>query len=245
MAIQNSFTIYLLDVFCFLTSCAMLLGYLHFIKWKSRDNPAYTMQGISSVARAAWVKSVMEEKKDILAVQTLRNSTMAATFLASTAILLSVGVLTLTGQNEMLKTTWYIFDFFGEQHENLLPVKLIILLLNLFAAFFFFASSVRLFNYVGYMINTPYTEEQEKVMSPKMVAAQLNRAGDHYSMGMRGCYSMVPLVFWIFGPLFLLFSTMIMIIILFHLDRTPSEVEENFHRKCKEMSCFLNENEKP
>ncbi|MCL1979587.1 MAG: DUF599 domain-containing protein, partial [Proteobacteria bacterium] len=239
MTFQEGIAMYSMDGVCFLASSTMFLGYLYFIARKSRKNPAYTVQGIAALARAAWVKSVMEKSKDILAVQTLRNSTMAATFLASTAILLSVGVLTLTGQSEKLQTTWHALHFFGAQHEGLLLVKLIILLLNLFAAFFFFTSSIRLYNHVGYMINAPYTE-QEKVMSPKVVAAQLNRAGYHYSMGLRGFYSMVPLVFWIFGPLFLLAVTVVVIMILFHLDRTPSAVEEDFHRECNETSCLFN-----
>jgi len=238
----QDFSLYphLLDMVCFFASCALFLGYLRFIAVKSRTNPAYTVQGISAMARAAWVKSVMENGRDILAVQTLRNSTMASTFLASTAILLSVGVLTLTGQSDKLKIAWQALNFFGTPHESMLPVKLVILLLNLFAAFFFFASSIRLYNHVGYMINAPSTARQ-RVMSPKIVAAQLNRAGYHYSMGMRGFYAMVPLVFWIFGPLFLFCSTVVMIAVLFHLDRTPAEVEEDFRKECDGAACFFDE----
>ena len=218
----------------------MFLGYLRFIRVKSRKNPAYTVQGISSLARVAWVKSVMEEGKDILAVQTLRNSTMAATFLASAAILLAGGVFTLLGQVDKLRIAWQMLNFIGAEHESMLPVKMVVLLLDLFAAFFFFASSIRYYNHVGYMINAPYSGS-EKVMSPKVVAAQLNRAAHHYRMGLRGFYTMVPLVFWIFGPLFLFFSTAGMIMIVSHLDRTPSAVEQDFHRECGGAACFLDE----
>ena len=38
---------------------------------------------------------VMRNQRDILAVQTLRNWTMASTFLASTAILIALGVFNL------------------------------------------------------------------------------------------------------------------------------------------------------
>jgi uncharacterized membrane protein len=234
MTFEGNLTIYLEDGLCFLASCAMFFGYLRFIKWKSSKNPVYTVQGVASLARAAWVKTVMEEGKDILAVQTLRNSTMAATFLASTAILLSVGVLTLSGQSDKLKITWYLLEYFGDRHENLMPVKLIILLLNLFAAFFFFASSFRLFNDVGYMINARYTGQGQsasrKVVETQVVAGLLNRAGDHYRMGMRGFYSMLPLVFWFFGPIFLLSATVMVIVILYNLDRTHA-MEENFYRE--------------
>jgi uncharacterized membrane protein len=76
-------------------------------------------------------------------------------------------------------------------------------------------------------------------MSPSVVAAQLNRAGHHYSMGMRGFYSMVPLVFWIFGPLFLLGATVVMLTILYHLDRTPKDVESDYHRECDTDTCDI------
>ncbi len=222
---------HLLDIVCFLASSGIFLGYLHFIRVKSDKDPAYTVQGIAAMARTAWVRRVMDEGRDILAVQTLRNSTMASTFLASTAILLAVGVLTLTGQTEKLRAVWSIFAVLGGQQESLLPVKLVFLLLNLFAGFFFFASSFRLYNHVGYMINAPHTE-QAKVMSPRVVAAQLNRACHLYSMGMRGYYALVPLVFWIFSPLFMLAATLVVIMILFHLDRTPAAVEHDFHQEC-------------
>jgi len=229
---------HLLDVFCFLLSSMLFLGYLAFIKIMVARNPAYTVQGITTLARTAWVRNVMEEGKDILAVQTLRNSTMAATFLASTAILLTVGVLTLTGQGEKMRLTWQALNFMGSTHQSMLAVKLIILLLDLFAAFFFFSSSVRLYNHVGYMINAPYNK-REKVMSPGIVAATLNRAGHHYSLGMRGFYSMVPLVFWIFGPIMLLLMTIVMLLILFRLDRTPKALEEDYHAHCEVGHCDI------
>ena len=235
---------YALDGFCFLVYCVLFFGYMSFIQRKSRNNPVDTVQGISSLARAFWVRGVMDEGKDILAVQTLRNSTMAATFMASTAILLTVGIVTLSGQTDKLKLAWHVMDYLGERHENLLSIKLIIILFDLFAAFFLFASSIRLYNDVGYMINARYTE-REQIKSPKVVAAQvvsaqLNRAGDHYRLGMRGFYSMVPLVFWIFSPLFLLIASVIVITILYHLDRTYA-VEKNFHLERSRMYCSLDE----
>ena len=245
MTLPNTLVMYAPDGLCFLASAAIFLGYQYFIKWKSRNNPVETVQGISSLARAIWVRRVMEQDRDILTVQTLRNSTMAATFMASTAILLTVGVLTLSGQSDKLKITWHVLDYFGDRHENLMPVKLILILLDLFSAFFLFASSIRLYNDVGYMINARCCIEQGKVASPRvvatqMVSAQLNRAGDHYRMGMRGFYGMLPLVFWIFGPLFLLLATVIVVVILYFLDRTYT-VEKNFHQERIDMYCLFSE----
>src|SRR4030065_1616235 len=70
-----------------------LLGLYHlYLRIKVARNPAYTVQSVNIIARAAWVENVMREKgMEVLAVQTLRNSTMAATFLASTPVPLLMG----------------------------------------------------------------------------------------------------------------------------------------------------------
>lgn len=208
------------DVVCLLASVAMFTLYNAFIWWKLKSDPIYTIQGATDLARRAWVVNVMEEKKDILAVQTLRNSTMAATFLASTAILLSVGVLSLTGNADNIGTTWHSLNVFGSTEQSTVALKLLVLLVNLFIAFFSFSSSIRLYNHVGFMINVP-TIDGNYSSSMTFVAVQLNRAASHFHFGMRAFYFMVPLMFWIFGPMLLVFSTMIMICVVYCLDRTP------------------------
>ena len=89
---------YAIDLICFLLSVLLVIAYQFYIKHKESKNPAYTVTAINVMARTAWVKTIMRDGQGILAVQTLRNSTMAATFLASTAVLLIIGVLTLSGQ---------------------------------------------------------------------------------------------------------------------------------------------------
>lgn len=211
---------HILDLFALALSILMFTLYNIFIWWKLKSNPIYTIQGATNLARRAWVVNIMEEKNDILAVQTLRNSTMAATFLASTAILLSVGVLSLTGQAENLGTTWHMLNIFGSTERSTLALKLLVLLINLFIAFFSFSSSIRLYNHVGFMINTPCTDGNYS-SSLTFVAIQLNRAANHFHFGMRAFYFLIPLVFWIFGPLLLIGATIATILVVYFLDRTP------------------------
>ena len=61
----------------------LLLGIYHlYLRQRVKRNPAYTVQAVNAMARSAWVERIMTNEDGILAVQTLRNSTMAATFLA-------------------------------------------------------------------------------------------------------------------------------------------------------------------
>ena len=208
-------------------SLLCVVAYHVFLRIKRRDDPLYTIQAVNALARAAWVETVMTAaNKDVLAVQTLRNSIMGATFLASTAVLLIIGVLTLSGQGEHLGATWHSLNVLGAMHPGLWLAKLLALLLDMLVAFFSFAQAIRLFHHVGYMINVPMTM-QHRAFTPPHVALHLNRAGAFYAVGMRAYYLAVPLVFWLFGPHFMLLSTIILIPILFYLDRAPKALADD------------------
>lgn len=221
------FSVFGNDIISFAVSALLLLVYHLYLRAKVRRNPAYTIQAVNAMARSAWVESIMRDGKDILAVQTLRNSTMAATFLASTAVLLIIGVLTLSEQGDKLRSTWYVLNIFGSKQAELWLIKLILLLLDLFVAFFSFSMSIRVFNHVGYMINVPLAMDR-KAISPRHVAIHLNRAGSFYSTGMRAYYFVVPLAFWLFGPQFMLVATAGLIVVLYKIDRAPKILEQDY-----------------
>lgn len=208
------------DLSSFALSLAAIFSYQFYLRWRTRRDPASSAQDIMLVARAAWVGSVMRERRDILAVQTLRNSTMAASFMASTAILLIIGVLTLSAQGDRLSGTWHALNFLGQVSAEMWLFKLLVMLFDLLFAFFSFSMSVRLFHHIGYLINVPLERALEDRQTGHVVA-QMDRAGIFYRIGMRAYYFTVPLLFWLFGPLLLLGATALLIFFLYHLDRAP------------------------
>jgi len=212
-------TTYIFDLAGFTASALLIIVYHLFLRRKVKKDPAYTVQAINFIARTAWVESIMNEKRDILAVQTLRNSTMAATFLASTSVLMIIGILTLSGGGKM-EATWHVLNITGATYPELWLIKLICLLLDMFVAFFSFSMSIRVYNHVGYMINVPL-ELNHMMISPAHVATHLNRAGKFYSIGMRAYYFSVPLVFWLFGPHFMFIATIGLLMVLYRIDRAP------------------------
>ena len=145
---------------------------------------------------------------------------MAASFMASTAVLLIIGVLTLSAQGDKLSGTWLSLNFLGHISAEMWLFKLMMMLFDLLTAFFAFSMSVRLFHHIGYSINVPL-ERHLECTQPRHVVAQLNRAGIFYRIGMRAYYFTVPLLFWLFGPLFLIGATTLLIFFLYHLDRAP------------------------
>jgi uncharacterized membrane protein len=209
------------NLIAFAGSVGVLLSYHGYLRLRLRRNPHYTIQAINNEARIAWVEMIMSNSnKDVLAVQTLRNSTMAATFLASTAVLLIIGVLNLSHSPGTAGGLLQAIDLHNQ--ESLVHLlKLTPLLLALFSAFFSFSLAIRMYNHVGYLINSG--GHPASPANPRYVARLLNRGGYYYSLGMRSYYLSVPFVFWLFGPLFLMATSLGLVVVLYYLDRTPEQ----------------------
>ena len=213
------------DVIVFAISAAIVAIYYYVLHLKVRNNPTYTIHGVNALARTLWVENVMRNNgKDVMAVQTLRNFVMGASLMASTAALLIVGTLTLSGQAENISHSWHILNIAGSHATELWIIKVMFLLVDFIVAFFAFAMSVRLANHVVFMVNVPEHTAHHN-LSPKAVARRLHRAGNMFAIGMRAFFFAVPLVFWLFGPYFLLMSSLGLVIALYHLDRSESEEE--------------------
>jgi uncharacterized membrane protein len=212
------------DLIAVLITVGLLTAYQMYLRRVSRRNSMAVLSNAAAFARNAWVETVMANHADaILAIQTLRNSTMAASFLASTAVLLMVGALMLTGQAKSLQATWHFLNIFGTLTPELWLVKLLAILLLLFYAFFSFMNSIRINNHVGYMISIKQ-DDGPKLFSPRMVASQLNRGSRYFRLGMRAYYYLVPLIFWLFGPVYMVGSTVILVFsVLPKIDITPRQ----------------------
>ncbi|MEP7182762.1 MAG: DUF599 domain-containing protein [Betaproteobacteria bacterium] len=209
------------DALAFAASALLIGGYYALLWRRARHDPHYTIHGVNETARTLWVHDVMGSRgKDVMAVQTLRNYVMAATFMASTSVLLIVGTLTLSGQTESLARTWHAINIGGSGAAEAWIVKVMCLLTDFIVAFFAFAMAIRLLNHVVFMINVSDAAAQPG-LAPREVAHRLIRAGHFYSVGMRAFFVAVPLVFWLFGPLYLVVATIGLVIAMHWLERSP------------------------
>jgi uncharacterized membrane protein len=147
---------------------------------------------------------------------------MGSSLMASTAALLIIGTLTLSGQADHIAQNWHGLSFQGSFATELWIVKVMLLLLDFIVAFFAFAMSVRLANHVVFMLNVPEHDAHHN-LSPKAVARRMQRSGNMFAIGMRAFFFAVPLVFWLFGPYFLLIASIGLVIALYQLDRSESE----------------------
>ncbi len=142
------------DLFAFAVSSSLILCYYLVLRWRTRRNRDFSVHHFNRKVREAWVEMVVKcGKMDILAVQTLRNSMMAANFMASTSVLLIIGALNLSDKIETWTHAWQPATAFVSGAGEFSLIKLGLLLLDFFIAFYCFTMAIRFFNHVGYMIN--------------------------------------------------------------------------------------------
>ena len=159
------------------TAILLLVAYHLYLFHKTRHKPTSTSQGLARRTRALWVESIMKNNKDILAVQTLRNWTMASTFLASTAIIIGLGIFNLALTADKQGELSLLIGPLSVDHPVLWTAKLVLLGIDFLIVFF------------------------------------------NFTLGMRGYYLAIPLALWLFGPLWLMSGTLVMIAVLYRLDR--------------------------
>ena len=203
----------------YLTAAAFLILGIYHLHWLYLiyRKPMATAVGITNHLRGHWVESIMEERRDILAVQTLRNWTMAASFLASTGILICLGLLSVAASPEKMAEITPSLKAVVQEHRVLWLFKLMVLIVDFFFIFFSFCLAIRYLNHVNFMINVPFNLAHK--ITPEYITDILNRGMMHYTMGMRGYYFSVLLFLWLFGPIWMLMGTVVMTIVLYHLDR--------------------------
>lgn len=199
------------------TAFAILLGYhlVHFAQL--RRSPRSTSLGLNAHARRLWVEHIMRDKTDVLAVQTMRNWTMAATFLASTAIILGLGFLNFALTSQGLNELAHTVNWIGVTDHAFSIVKSLTVTAIFLFAFVQFMLAVRFYNHAAFLINVPQTPGCQ--ITPAVVGDTINRGARHYSIGMRSYYVAIPTVLWLLGPIWLFLATLIMTRLSWRLDR--------------------------
>jgi uncharacterized membrane protein len=208
------------DLIAALFAVGIIAGYYIYLRMRTRRDPEYTIQALLNKGRAAWVERMMKDKEGILAVQTLRNSIMGATFFASTSVALIVGTITLSTQGDKLSHAWNTLSPLGAIDEHMWLVKLLVLLTDMLCAFVCFAQAIRLFSHVGVMITVPTS-----AIHPRQVTRLFVQAGRYHTRGMRCYYLAAPMLFWLFGPILLVLSSCVLVVVLHFLDKSPERVE--------------------
>jgi hypothetical protein len=74
----------------FTISCVLMLIYYRYLSRRTRRLPNSSVYAVNTMIRERWGMIMSDRKLEILAIQTVRNSVMAASSMATTAMLLII-----------------------------------------------------------------------------------------------------------------------------------------------------------
>jgi uncharacterized membrane protein len=171
--------------------------------------------------RADWFDAVSAHPgSEVLAVQTLRNSVMSSSMIASTAVLGLMGTITLSASS--LNTTFAAQAAGAPAFTPRLALELI-LLAFLFASLACSVMSVRYYNHAGFVGGMPVGSEARRRWNP-VGAAHVRRAGILYSWSLRNLVLVVPAVAFILHPAAGPIAAVVVILVLLAFDRVHATV---------------------
>lgn len=167
------------------------------------------------------------EKKNILAVQTLRNTIMGSTLMATTSILLCSGLAAVISSTYSVKKP--LNDaVYGAHGEFMVALKYVTLLTIFLFSFMCHSLSIRFINQVNILINSP--QDPTSPVTPEYVSELLEKGYILNTVGNRLFYAALPLLLWIFGPVLVFLCSITLVPMLYNLDfvlRSPDQKGKN------------------
>ncbi|XP_038981586.1 uncharacterized protein LOC103705643 [Phoenix dactylifera] len=186
-------------------------------------HPKRTVIGLNALARQRWVRAMMADplKNGVLAVQTLRNNIMASTVLATTAITLASLISVFVGASTTSSAAASLLVY-GNKTARIASVKFFAISLCFILAFLCIVQSIRYYAHVSFLLVVPATTGalRDGGVSVAYVARSLNRGSFFWSLGLRAFYASFTLFVWIFGPVPMLASSVVICCLLYFLDTT-------------------------
>ncbi|KAK4726005.1 hypothetical protein R3W88_030922 [Solanum pinnatisectum] len=214
-----------LDVILVPLGFIICMGYHIWLWHKVKNQPLTTIIGTNANGRRLWVEAIMKdnEKKNILAVQTLRNTIMGATLMATTSILLCSGLAAVISSTYSVKQP--LNDaIYGAHGEFMVALKYVTLLLIFLFSFLCHTLSIRFINQVNFLINCP--QDNLGIVNPEYVSELLEKGFGLNTVGNRLFYVALPLLLWIFGPVLVFLCFVTMVPMFYNLDFVCSNQEK-------------------
>lgn len=157
------------------------------------------------------------EKKNILAVQTLRNTIMGSTLMATTSILLCSGLAAVISSTYSVKKP--LNDtLYGAHGEFMVALKYVSLLVFFLFSFMCHSLAIRFINQVNFLINTPQDDTMSSVVTPEYISELLEKGFMLNTVGNRLFYSALPILLWIFGPVLVFLCSVSLVPVFYNLD---------------------------
>ncbi|XP_028808598.1 uncharacterized protein LOC114763156 [Neltuma alba] len=234
MAIGESHIHYYLDAILIPASVFLIAGYHGYLYHYIKNKPSITTYGIKRLSRSAWFLHLNQgnKEKGMLVVQSLRNTLMSTIFAATITILINFAFAAITsagytashGHNHRHLFTGALM---GSKSDQIYSFK------YASASFFVLISFVCNSMAIGFLIDANFLMNScGDFLSENGYAERVLERG--FALGLIAnrvlCFS-VPLVLWMFGPIALALSSLVLICVFHQNDFVPKFPCNNAHKR--------------
>ena len=173
----------------------------------------------------------------------LTIATSNYTFFASTSILIVAGAFTLLVSANQWEAFMHTLPFADTDSTQLAPLKLLVLIVIFIYSFFTFTWSIRQINYCSILLGaapnryeprsgTGQPTQQEITAArhyAETLAPSFTIAGNSFNHGLRAYYFGLALLPWFLGPLWLIASSLVIILTLWHREFSSKTLKQLLH----------------
>ncbi|KAK4724632.1 hypothetical protein R3W88_027411 [Solanum pinnatisectum] len=197
-----------LDTILVPLSLFITIGYHAYLWHHLKHKPSHTTIGMNMLKRRSWLRELNQgsEKKGTLAVQSLRNALMETILTATITILITLAMAALTN-NTLKVSNLFTSAFFGSQTGKTIVLKYASATIFLVASFL--CSSMAL----GFLIDANFLVNAlgEFSINPRHTETIFERGFTLAFVGDRVLCMTFPLLFWMFGPVPVVVSSLALV----------------------------------
>jgi len=185
------------------------------------ERSAYGRRGLNALLdgyRETWMRRMLSRDNRIIDSHILGSLQNGTAFFASTSLLAIGGALTLLRSTDEILNVIATLPFGITTTRTQWEAKAVGLTVILVYAFFKFAWSYRLFNYVAIMLGaTPLAADKDKLEAQEHVlrtARLFSAAGRHFNRGQRGFFLALGYLGWFVSPWVFMAATTAVVIVM-------------------------------
>ncbi|KAL1549049.1 hypothetical protein AAHA92_17200 [Salvia divinorum] len=201
-------------------SLFLTIGYHAYLWQKLKTKPSQTTIGMNMLKRRSWLRQLNQgdDKKGMLAVQSLRNSLMFAILTATITVIITLCLAALTNNAFNAADMLASSDLFGSQSPRIMVLKYASSSIFLLASFL--CSSMA----VGFLVDANFLINAIGEFAPGggYTEAVVERGFAMAVVGNRVFCMALPLLLWLFGPLPVALSSAALVWVLYELDFVAS-----------------------
>jgi uncharacterized membrane protein len=191
-------------------------GYTFLLEWAPHGRQSLSVR--MNVYREEWMRCMLARDMRMVDMQIMAALQNGTAFFASTSLIAIGGALTLLRSTEEIISVVSDMPFGIQAGRALWEAKTIGLAVIFVYAFFKFAWSYRLFNYVAIMLGaTPFAADRNTPEAEAHVlrtARLFTSAGRHFNRGQRAFFFALGYLGWFVGPIVLIATTLAVVVVI-------------------------------